>query len=323
MEETPYRKSVRQCDSVKFKIRERSSSIKRKELSPDPDSCSEKKYKHSQDKESVDTSYNYILSVPAEMNDSRIDNYVMSQSQGITSPPVPNHSYLIPPIPQHMMPPQGGCLTEIDIGRIVDRMKAAIKDEIESIVKMQVSTETEPLKREIVELRKEIEELRSKQQRQSQKQDDNEQYSRKKNIRIGNIKEEKGEDIAQLVVDIADKGNVKVSKTSIENCHRLGQERENKSRAVIVRFKSVEDKLEFVKCRKVLKEKDAKIYISDDLTKTRSDIAYAARQMKRNKSTNVKGTWVFNGCIYIETHMGDTVKINRLEELDKYNKRTI
>lgn len=71
-----------------------------------------------------------------------------------------------------------------------------------------------------------------------------------------------------------------------------------------------------MKLKKELKTKNEKILINDDLTKKRSKIAYEARELKKDPASDVKGTWVYNGCIYIQTKTtGERVKLTTKEEL--------
>ena len=332
MADQQLRPSARSKESLKQHSRERSSSVKRKQTSPDSEKINDKKHKNIHQ---IDTNsnYTYILDDLIDMEDQKnmtSKKSVMYQQKGVPSPhssPVAaavgqvltqmNSGSVMP-----MTPLQGGCLSELDIFRIVESMKVSMKEDIDTLVKLRVEKETTPLKQEISILKKEMAELKADYNTIKIQQDQNEQYSRKTNVIIGNCKENEGEDVAQLIVEIAKKGDVEIEKSSIESCHRLGKVKDNKVRNIIVRFRSVKDKLAFVKSKQKLKEKKLKTYISDDLTKFRSEIAYTARQLKKEKKTNVRGTWVYNGHVYIETVSGDKLKINTMQELDEHRSRS-
>lgn len=104
----------------------------------------------------------------------------------------------------------------------------------------------------------------------------------------------------------------------IDNCHRVGPFCKEKTRDIIVKFTSYRARTQFIKGRKSLRDKKETIYINEDLTKFRSDLARDARLMKKDPTTKVKGTWTFNGNIYIETENEDIIKITNKYDLLKY-----
>ena len=95
--------------------------------------------------------------------------------------------------------------------------------------------------------------------------------------------------------------------------------KESKSRRdIIVKFTNYRAKTDFIKGKKQLKEKKENIYINEDLTKYRSDLAYEARLLKKDSTSNVMSTWTFNGSIYIQTKNGMVRKIAKKDDLMMY-----
>jgi hypothetical protein len=311
------------------KNRSRSSSTKRKVTSPSYSQNIEKKHKHNTasldnlDIVNSDTYYNYII------KDKETDNTLNTENMSTTVKCAPNPTmetsapHLNPSMSEHLVhtPSPGSFLTDVDIARIVNALKLSMAEEINNMVSMHVQVATEQLREDISDLKKEVESLKQKHKKSKMKQDDAEQYSRKNSVRISNYKEKSDEETSQIVVDIAKKVNVSIDRDDIDNSHRVGEKKGGKEREIIVKFKSFRSKLEFMKLRKELKNKNEKIFINDDLTKKRSKIAYEARELKKDPASNVKGTWVYNGCIYIQTKTtGDRVKITSKEELEMYRK---
>ena len=74
------------------------------------------------------------------------------------------------------------------------------------------------------------------------------QYSRRNNVAIQDIPQSvKSKDLEDMVINVLDKVNVKVTKNDIEACHRLGD-----SRKTIVRFVNRKYSFEALKNKKCL-----------------------------------------------------------------------
>jgi len=118
-----------------------------------------------------------------------------------------------------------------------------------------------PLKQEIADLRKEIVEAK-------RKGNDNEQYSRRSNVRIYGFPEEKDEDCTAKVVDFFyTEMGLTFPSNEIDRAHRVGRRNEssNKGRPVIVKFKSYNSKRAVMKARKETLQGKV-FYIHEDLT---------------------------------------------------------
>ncbi|CAG2202403.1 unnamed protein product [Mytilus edulis] len=62
------------------------------------------------------------------------------------------------------------------------------------------------------------------------------QYSRRENVRISNVPEADGEDLTNILIEIAGSVGVVIKPDNINAIHRIGPKREGKARQVIARF---------------------------------------------------------------------------------------
>lgn len=95
-------------------------------------------------------------------------------------------------------------------------------------------------------------------------------------------------------------------------------------RAIIVKFASRRTKARVMRNKKLLKDNPFKaaddsthtVYISDDLTKRRANLAYQARQLK--SSDKIRDTWTYDCKILIKYTNGRISPIMNASDLDKY-----
>ena len=160
-------------------------------------------------------------------------------------------------------------------------------------------------KQEITQLRSENTELRNE-------LDDLQQYSRRNAIRISGIPEpanEKPQDVQKVVKKlIADDMKVDINDFDFCRMHRVGkakpvsaQHPEGLPRQIIVKFTRYSARRKVMKARKTLKDltdRPHRIYVNEDLTRKRAQLARLARTAKNNKK--IKDTWVFDGKIFIK-----------------------
>nr|KAG5711535.1 hypothetical protein BaRGS_025962 [Batillaria attramentaria] len=147
--------------------------------------------------------------------------------------------------------------------------------------------------------------------------DELEQYSRRNNIRISDIPEIDGEDTDDLIIAIGNEIGVTITEEMIDRSHRVGNKGDDFCRPIICKFTSYRYKQRLLKEKKKLANVDAKqlfperswhprrtrqrpsstiraepkikIYLNDDLTKTRAEIASKARKMKSDGA--LQDTW--------------------------------
>ena len=118
------------------------------------------------------------------------------------------------------------------------------------------------------------------------------QYSRRENVRIFGIPvdaAETAEMTEKKTLEVLNKTGVSVTQEDISACHRLGKA-SNGSRPVIVRFVSRRKRTEIMRKKKVLREKNNKIFINDDLTPLRAKLlAYIKNLQITEKVWTVDG----------------------------------
>lgn len=123
----------------------------------------------------------------------------------------------------------------------------------------------------------------------------NEQYSRKHNVRIFGVSEDPEEHLEEKVITlIKDKLDVEVEPEEIDVIHRVGKKerstRNMKPRAVIVKFSSNKAKMKVLMKRKHLKGRG--ITIAEDMA---PDLAKRLKEL--NNKTSVERAWLVNGKI--------------------------
>lgn len=140
---------------------------------------------------------------------------------------------------------------------------------------------------------------------------DNEQYSRRHNIRIVGFPEEKDENCAEKVTKFGKETlQLPISSTDIDRAHRVGKP-SHEHRAIIVRLQSHRHKI--MKTRRSLK--GTNVFINEDLTKGNQQLFSEARKL-----TNVKLAWTRDGRIFVKHR--DNERIHRIDsrfDFIKYN----
>ena len=172
---------------------------------------------------------------------------------------------------------------------------------------------------------KEIKALKSQNVALANSLDEQHQYSRRNAIRIDGIPNESdGTKETQLKLEAKVKDVLKkVMKVDLEKSdfcrmHRIGkQPSSGKPKQVILKFTNYDAKHRVMKSRKSLRllhesgQGMHRMYINDDLTKQRAQLARLAREARKNK--DIKDTWVYDGRIYLKLN-SDVVKVVTTKE---------
>ena len=246
------------------------------------------------------------------------------------------------PVPQQLLTfpatvHQSG-MSEQDILRVAQLVKSMLHDEIDKIVEVRVATETESLRKELSDLKVSYNQLQSDMKDLTTKYDDMEQYSRRSCLRISGIPEPIGEteDVSKIVLDLAKRVGSKVALEDIDRAHRIGRPRPNNDaaannidarartapgREIIIKFTNSTARLSLLKGRAKLREERSEIFINEDLTSTRKNLAYECRKIKKAQNSNIKKTWVYAGSIYIVDSSDTKKRITCLSDLDPYQAR--
>jgi exosome complex exonuclease DIS3/RRP44 len=222
-------------------------------------------------------------------------------------------------------------LTDPDVLRI-------IASAVASKLTGTLQTEIDGLRKQLADKEKEIAALRNN-------VDSLEQYSRRNCLRIGPIPESSTEDTDAIVFKVAESAGVTLPDDAIDRSHRVGKKpstTETHSRSILVKFTSYKHKDALVKNRKKLSAVDGaelfpsddwpplpatsnsdrppkhRIFLNEDLTRARSQVAARARQLKRDKK--IDDTWVKDGAIFVKC--GDTrLTFTSIPDLEQFASR--
>ena len=167
-----------------------------------------------------------------------------------------------------------------------------------------------------------------------------EQYSRRNCLRISPVPEVPSESTDDIVKTVAKTIGVTLPDNAIDRSHRVGKVTAggvNRDRPILVKFTSYKYKEAMMKAWRGLNKIDAtkifpdsqwpalparstarvhRLYINEDLTRTRSELAARARQLKRDGKLD--DTWTRDGIIFVKK--GDSVhRITTIREIHVFN----
>ena len=149
-----------------------------------------------------------------------------------------------------------------------------------------------PLYAEIKSLKSEVLSLRSELSEVKAKANDNEQYSRRNNIRIFGLGEENNENCYDVVLRLCDELNLDVKRNELDRVHRVGRARNMTlsssnpvhPRPMIVKLTGHQSKLKFMKAKKHLRRN---VSIKEDLTRENYEL------LKYVKTNSLKDVAVY------------------------------
>lgn len=157
-----------------------------------------------------------------------------------------------------------------------------------------------------------------------------EQYTRRANLRFQGFPETpNGEDTDKLILDLVNDAmslNPPLQQHNIERSHRLGppkgRDGQPRTRAIIVRFHSERVRDTIYRARGKLKyfnqDRDAtkKIWVNEDLTDLRAELAYKTRSLKKSK--NITDCWTAYGKVMIKDLANKVHVISQKADLQKF-----
>jgi len=166
---------------------------------------------------------------------------------------------------------------------------------------------------QILDLQAEVNSLKAETTRLVDAVDELEQYGRRNAVRIWSktMPEHPGENTDQLVMAYAMKIGVELPPNSIGRSHRVGRPRQGQTRPIIVKFTSYNVRRMLYNARKTCND----VYVSEDLTRKRSNIFYKSR-LERNVG-RFKHCWTSDGRIHIRLHDDSMHVVTTLSQLDK------
>ena len=219
-------------------------------------------------------------------------------------------------------------LSDNDVLRVAMKVKAIMMEEIETLVKLKVNEATAELKQDVKFLKDENsklkDEIKKLENTCKSNIDDLEQYSRRSCVRISGIKEEEGENTDELVLNLARRVSADIRPEDLDRSHRVGRPREvsqntntvPRPREIIVKLTNYRARMQLLKGRAFLRSTKAKIFINEDLTSARKEIAYECRGLKRDNK--IRKVWTYNGNIFIIDNHDVKKQISSMSELDVY-----
>ena len=139
----------------------------------------------------------------------------------------------------------------------------------------------------------------------------NEQYSRKNNIKIFNLRTTPKQDLRQDLVTLVKKDlNVKLDPSDISAIHRIPSKNPNlRDNPIIVRFSNVEAKVEIMKHKKNLKNN---VHFTEDVTKRNLELMRRIRE-----SEGMESAWYFNTSVYGKTKSGLQMKFDLFDNVEQ------
>lgn len=141
------------------------------------------------------------------------------------------------------------------------------------------------------------------------------QYSRKDNLRIFGLPEEKGEDCKQAVCNLINETvKVKISPSDISAAHRLPQTGRQRVKPMIVRLKDRSQRFEILSNRTKLRKSGKSI--AEDMTRENVIL------MKQAEESNCfKSVWFVNGKVKASNENGGYYILNLYDDFQEVRKR--
>ena len=170
----------------------------------------------------------------------------------------------------------------------IDTLISALQDKLESAIVSKIDELRKPLEDQIEKLENKIALYESHMENLEIKIDDQEQYSRRSCLRILGIPlptqgHESVETCMEKVQKVFDEMKVQIPKEAIDRVHRIGRKGQDQNgtlqQAMIVKFKSWNDRVSAYRARKKLKDKSIVV----DLTRRRADLLKQAREIVKLK----------------------------------------
>ena len=126
------------------------------------------------------------------------------------------------------------------------------------------------------------------------------------------------------MLNLARRVSADIRPEDLDRSHRVGRPREvsqntntvPRPREIIVKLTNYRARMQLLKGRAFLRSTKAKIFINDDLTSARKEIAYECRGLKRDNK--IRKVWTYNGNIFIIDNHDVKKQISSMSELDVY-----
>ena len=122
-------------------------------------------------------------------------------------------------------------------------------------------------------------------------------------------------ELEDQLVGFLNKNGIPLKKSDVSACHTLGARDKGKPQAVVMRLVSRKTKtMMMANARKLKDDKSqGRVYINEHLSKKNSEIARAARQLRKDEK--VLSTWVRNCCVFIRVQDGNNEKVMKIQDM--------
>ena len=204
--------------------------------------------------------------------------------------------------------------TEIQVLLKSEEFQTILQATIKIAVTAALQDIVEPMKKRIDALEAKVLNIESNLANVLVKANDNEQYSRRHNIRVSGFDEGIDEDCIDKIVKFCnEKLDVEIVNEQIDRAHRVGKSNGNKARAIIVRFKARADKISVSRKRRTLV--GTGFHVNKDLTKYNQKLLSKAKK----ESVNVSSNWSSDGKIFVKRSSDERrLRIVTMADFAKY-----
>lgn len=210
-------------------------------------------------------------------------------------------------------------------GSMLDKAVASINKTLNDQIGA-LKTENKELKTKVSKLESQANSYEKRATKAEKAIDALEQYSRRNSVRISGIKEPQqltdahetqSEDTDYIALNMANDMGVNLDPRDIDRSHRAGK-KSAKGRCILVKFATYRARQAFLGNRKKLKaiDKWKDVFISEDLTKKRSEILYHARQLVKQNKLNA--AFSLDGRIFIKDSEDKRHQVESKEVLIAY-----
>ncbi|MES9879652.1 MAG: hypothetical protein ABW185_02080 [Sedimenticola sp.] len=212
-------------------------------------------------------------------------------------------------------------LGELLGNKLKTEIVAELKNELTLMVDAHISAAIKPLATELElvkadnadlrtslgTIKRDNEQLKSTNETLQSDLDELDQYGRRMCLELSNIPGDTGdfnEDVEHRLLDLATNAVLPEGKkldllpSDIDRCHRRGRYRAAVNRRIIIKFTNTKARQRVWDARKQLGNG---IYVTENLTRFRENLAYQARQLTRGPARLLERTWVAGGRIHAIT----------------------
>ena len=199
---------------------------------------------------------------------------------------------------------------KLNFGEILstDGAQTAIKNATAATIK-ELTDRQDKLENQQQSTSKEVEKLQIQNRGLAMKLDKMDQNQRNNTIRITGVMETENEGTSTAALVLAlfkDKLKLDIKKEALLECFRIPHKDRNVSdpKPIVIKFNDLAAKKSVYRARIKLKDdSSAKVFINEDLTMPRANLAYQARAAVKAKK--IHSTWSMDGDIFIKKKASD------------------